>query len=76
MCVSCLKSAGRSSYGGYSHSPYFYGHSHYYGWGSYHGGGWHHHHSGGHDSGDFTEADGGATEIAGDEGFETDMEGS
>ena len=73
VCASCLKSAGRSSYERYDSSPYFYGPCYYNGWGSYHGSQWR---GDNYDRDDFTEADGGATEIEGDEGFETDMEGS
>ena len=76
VCVSCLKSTGKSSYGSSSHrhNPYFYGYNHYDGWGSSRR--YHNRQHDDHDSGDFTEADGGATEYEGDEGFETDMEGS
>jgi hypothetical protein len=85
LCVNCLKSSGRTVYQDHHYSPYFYGYCYYDGWGSYHhgphyghGGGEYHggEDYGGHDSDDFTEADGGATEFEGDEGFETDMEGS
>ena len=85
LCVNCLKSSGRTVYQDHHYSPYFYGYCYYDGWGSYHhgphysrgGDGYHGGEDyGGHDSADFTEADGGATEFEGDEGFETDMEGS
>ena len=85
LCVNCLKSSGRTEYQNHHYSPYFYGYCYYDGWGSYHHGP-HYGHGGGdyrggddysgYDSDDFTEADGGATEFEGDEGFETDMEGS
>ena len=73
VCATCLKSSGTASYERYDSSPYFYGPCYYSGWGSYHGSRWRDDH---YDRDDFTEADGGATEIAGDEGFETEMEGS
>ena len=82
VCVSCLKSSGSSNYSQYTYNPYFYGYNHYNGWGSYrsHGHYTDHHHDHDdhtdHDADDFTEADGAATEFEGDEGFETDMEGS
>ena len=76
VCVSCLKSTGRSGYSRHRHNPYFYGYNHYNGWGSYRSRRHHHHDHRDHDADDFTEADGGATEFEGDEGFETDMEGS
>ena len=85
-CVSCLKASGKSDNdsrrrwkGGQRHSsydPYFYGYHHYSGWGHYHGGRDHSASVGEHDSNDFTEADGATMEQVGDEGFETDMEGS
>lgn len=89
-CVSCLKASGESGNdsrqrwkGGQRHSsydPYFYGYHYYSGWGHYHGGGHggrdHSASVGEHDSNDFTEADGATMEQVGDEGFETDMEGS
>jgi hypothetical protein len=81
VCASCAKrirkSSRRSEQGYYYDShPYFYGDSHYHGWGHGHSAGAS---SGGepaYDANDLTEADGEATEIPGDEGFETDMEGS
>ena len=84
--MSCLQASGESdndsrrrwSYSNYD--PYFYGYHHYSGWGHYHRGGHggrdHSASVGEHDSNDFTEADGATMEQVGDEGFETDMEGS
>ena len=86
VCASCAKrirkSSRRSEQGYYYDShPYFYGDSHYHGWGHGHSAGAYSAgaSSGGepaYDANDLTEADGEATEIPGDEGFETDMEGS
>ncbi len=86
------KSSRRSEQGYYYDShPYFYGDRHYHGWGHHHSAGAYSagaHSADAHsadassggepayDANDLTEADGEATEIPGDEGFETDMEGS
>ena len=73
LCTTCIKNDD-TNYGYYRNDPYFYGHYHYGGWGTYHGSRWRDDYD--HDHDDFTEADGGATDIAGDEGFETEVEGS
>ena len=75
MCTTCIKSEQDTGYySSYRNDPYFYGHYHYAGWGTYQGTSWRDDHD--YDYNDFTEADGSATDVAGDEGFETEMEGS
>ena len=73
LCTTCIKKDA-DDYHHYRDDPYFYGDHHYAGWGTYHGSRWRDDQD--HDHDDFTEADGAATDIAKDEGFETEMEGS